>query len=197
MSWTALVPMKRAAGRKSRLAASLSSEARLRLADAMLRHALEVLGQSQQISRIAVLSEARPQGWAGTWLADGGRGLNPELDAAARELGPKKLLVILPDLPAVSAEDIAALIAAAAGGVAIAPDRHGGGTNAMALADASNFPFAFGQGSFARHRALAGPTARIVERPGLGLDIDTPDDLAFALALGLERPEVRRILSSA
>jgi 2-phospho-L-lactate guanylyltransferase len=187
MNWTALVPLKAAAARKSRLSDSLSGEARFCLSETLFHHLLEVLARSPDVGRVVVLSEARPKGWAGLWLRDHGGGLNNEVDAAARELGGQNLLVIHADLPAVSPDDIAALISAAGDGVALAPDRHGAGTNAIALACVSGFRFAFGPGSFMRHRERAA-SARIVNRPGLALDIDTPADLAAAQALvGLDR----------
>jgi 2-phospho-L-lactate guanylyltransferase len=197
MSWTALVPLKAAAARKSRLSDSLSSEARLGLSETLLQHLLDVLAGCPDVGRIAVLSEIRPSTWSGEWLRDRGGGLNAELGAAARELGGERLLIIHADLPAVSPDDIAALIFAATGGVAIAPDRHGAGTNAIALSQASGFSFAFGPGSFNRHREHAARRARIVKRPGLALDIDTPADLAAALALrGLDRRVVLALTES-
>ena len=188
MSWTALVPLKAAAARKTRLAASLSSEARLDLSEILFRHLIEVLARRPEIGRVVLLSEDRPVDWAGLWISDQGRGLNAEIEAAARALGGKRLLVIHADLPAISA---------AGETVAIAPDRHGAGTNAIALTDASGFPFAFGPESFKRHREAA-PKARIVERPGLGLDIDTPADLAAAMALeGLDQQVVSALKEGA
>ena len=195
MSWTALVPLKAAAARKSRLSDCLSGEARLRLSESLFRHLLSVLVDCPDVGRVAVLSQARPDGWVGLWITDCGEGLNAEVGAAARALGDTDLLVIHADLPAVLTQDIAALIAAAADGIAIAPDRHGAGTNAIALSDASGFPFAFGPGSFERHSARAKGSARIVDRPGLALDIDTPADIAAALGLsGLEQGVVATLM---
>lgn len=94
------------------------------------------------------------------------------------------MLVIHGDLPFVSVEDIAVILAEAGGGCAIAPDRQGSGTNAIALSDPTGFGFAFGPDSFARHLTAAKGQARVVARPGLGFDIDTPDDLDAAIAIG-------------
>ena len=197
MSWTVLVPLKAAAARKSRLSDSLSREARVGLSETLFRHLLNVLARCPDVGRVAVLSHTRPDGWPGLWIADQGRGLNPEVRSAARAVGEKDLLVIHADLPAVSAGDIAALICAAEDGVSIAPDRHGAGTNAIALADASGFPFAFGPDSFKRHGELAGGRVQIVLRPGLALDIDTPSDVTAALSLGDLDPDVAAALTQA
>lgn len=182
MSWTAVVPIKVTTERKSRLAGNLSPEARIRLSETLLSHTLNVLQQTPGIGRIVLLSQKPRDGWTGQWVADQGRGLNEELRHVA-ELYCENLLILHADLPAVSSDDIAALIERGARGIAIAPDRHATGTNAIALARAEQFPFAFGPYSFARHQALAGGQAQIVTRPGLALDIDTPEDLALAEAL--------------
>ena len=72
--------------------------------------------------------------------------------------------------------------------VAIAPDRHGTGTNALSLPipAAQDFRFAFGDDSFARPRAEAGRLGLEVETVfsrGLEQDIDEPSDLADAANL--------------
>jgi 2-phospho-L-lactate guanylyltransferase len=66
-------------------------------------------------------------------------------------------------------------------GVTIVPDRHGRGTNVMALPTGTDFQFAYGDGSCARHEAEArrcGLALRVVRDASLGWDIDEPDDLS-------------------
>src|SRR3546814_18344636 len=70
----------------------------------------------------------------------------------------------------------------------LAPDRHGSGTNAIALMAAAPFEFAFGENSLALHRTTSGRRAAIVRRLGLSLDVDTPDDLDAAIAAGFSMP---------
>jgi 2-phospho-L-lactate guanylyltransferase len=63
----------------------------------------------------------------------------------------------------------------------IVPDRHGPGTNALVLTPPGVMEPAFGEGSFARHAArarAAGATLKVADVRSLGLDVDTPDDLA-------------------
>jgi 2-phospho-L-lactate/phosphoenolpyruvate guanylyltransferase len=75
------------------------------------------------------------------------------------------------------------------GRVAIVPDRHGTGTNALLLAPPDAIGPAFGPSSCARHadRARrAGHEAAVEPVDSLSLDVDTPDDLA-ALAEALDR----------
>ena len=184
MSWTAIVPIKPPGDRKSRLAELLSQHERVRLSDALLWHVLDVLGHVPAIAKIVIVSAVPPAGWTGAWSLDAGRGLNAELQAASALIG-SNVLVIHADLPALAVDDVEALIASAGNGVAIAPDRHQSGTNALAVADVANFSFSFGVGSFARHRVIAGERGAIVCRDGLALDIDFPDDFALALERGL------------
>ena len=72
--------------------------------------------------------------------------------------------------------------------VAIVPDRHGTGTNGLALAPAGGYEPQFGPGSCARHveQAIAkGMVHEVIRVPCLELDVDTREDasaLADALA---------------
>jgi 2-phospho-L-lactate guanylyltransferase len=182
MIWTALVPLKPPVDRKTRLSGRLSSANRADLADAMFEHVAQTLRRSDLVGRIILMSGASPPGWTGDWRHDAGRGLNAELMAARAALGSAPLLVIHADLPLVDSADITALLAAAVGGCALAPDRHGTGTNALAIRDGRAFEYRFGPNSRALH--VAQGEGRVVERPGLALDVDTPDDLDAAIAAG-------------
>lgn len=184
MTWMAVIPLRGRGERKTRLAARFDAEQRRQLSQKMFGHVAAVLRDNPVISDVALLSDVRPEKWESPFIRDEGRGLNVELSSLAEAFGPRPLLVIHADLPLVSPDDIAVLLEEAGGGCAIAPDRVGTGTNAVALHDPSGFAFAFGPDSFARHLAAAQGQARVVARPGLGLDIDTPDDLDAAIALG-------------
>jgi 2-phospho-L-lactate/phosphoenolpyruvate guanylyltransferase len=104
--------------------------------------------------------------------------------AAAVERGADRALLVPGDCPALAPAEVAALLERTAPAV-IVPDRHGTGTNALLLTPPDAIAPAFGPGSFARHSALAGGRAEVCEVPSLGLDVDTPDDLAaLRAALG-------------
>lgn len=178
------MPLRGQGERKTRLAGRLSGEQRRRLSHQLFEHVVEVLRASPAVAELALLSDVRPDDWQEPFFSDAGRGLNAELDALAEAMAPRSLLVIHADLPLLTVEDIGVLLAAAESGCAIAPDRAGSGTNAMALRDPTGFQFGFGQDSFARHLQRAAGGARVVARSGLGLDIDTPEDLDAAIALG-------------
>ncbi|WP_295634007.1 2-phospho-L-lactate guanylyltransferase [Novosphingobium sp.] len=186
--WHAIVPFR--AGAKTRLAERLDAPSRAALAEAMAAHVLETLGRCPSIGSLTLLAPVRPAfASEGTGLiVDKGHGLNAELAAALARA--RHVLIIHADLPLAAPDDIAVLIDAAAGaGAAIAPDHARTGTNALAFIDANGLLPAFGPDSFALHRALL-PDAAVVERPGLALDIDTPEDLDRAIAAGLLLPAI-------
>jgi 2-phospho-L-lactate guanylyltransferase len=181
MKFTAVLLYKGAGEHKTRLSGRLDAVARERLSARLFAHVAGVLFGCPGLGDVALLSDVCPAGWQGRFLRDEGRGMNAELAAVAGDLGGP-MLVVHADLPFLGVADVAAMIAA---GDAVAPDRHGSGTNALALVEPSGFGFAFGAGSFARHR-VAAPGARVVERVGLGFDIDVLADLEAAVGLGFE-----------
>jgi 2-phospho-L-lactate guanylyltransferase (CobY/MobA/RfbA family) len=76
--------------------------------------------------------------------------------------------------------------------VVLAPDRSARGTNLLLLRPPGALPFAFGEGSLARHRALAhagGIEPAIFEATGTSFDVDTPTDLDEVRRRGLWTPE--------
>lgn len=187
ISWTVVVPLKPVDERKSRLAPRCDSHERKRIADEMAMHVLATI-EKLPAAQAILLSTERPDWWTGEWRDDRGLELNAAIDAARRALSSETFAVLHADLPRLTAADCTDLLAVAATeGLAIAPDRHGIGTNAIAIADRRPFRFAFGKNSLALHRAQGGA---VVHRPGLALDIDTPDDLEFAeIARAAREPE--------
>jgi 2-phospho-L-lactate guanylyltransferase len=78
------------------------------------------------------------------------------------------------------------------GRVAVVPDRHGTGTNALLLCPADAIGPAFGPGSCARHTERgehAGHEVAVEPLPSLALDVDTPDDLDAIAALLESEPD--------
>jgi 2-phospho-L-lactate guanylyltransferase len=177
MSLVAVVPLKAAGNRKTRLAAMLSQAERDELALRMFRHVSDTLARSVGVEEIILLSSEEPPGWSGPRMMDQGRGLNEELAHVAANLGDARLLVIHADLPFVDSDDIAALEGVDAA-VAFAPSHCGGGTNAILFRRASDARFAFGPGSAALHRCLFPTRPEEVCRIGLALDLDTPEDVS-------------------
>nr|WP_275588874.1 2-phospho-L-lactate guanylyltransferase [Croceicoccus hydrothermalis] len=185
MGWTALIPFRTGTGGKSRLEAVLDAATRERLAREMAQHVIDMLSRCPEIERIVVLSNKAFDHPAATFAMDAGRGLNPEISAFRDDFGPAPLLVIHADLPLLAQADVKGLLEAATEhGIAMATDRTGEGTNAIALADGRKFVFRFGPGSRALHGA-AEEQMPVLQRDGLSADLDTPDDLAFLRQRGL------------
>lgn len=191
MSLWAIVPMKPLQRAKSRLAGVLSEEARFTLSRNLLVHTLEQLTAVAEIERVVVVSKdsdalalARDLG-AKTITEHGASDLNKALLRAtevARGYGVSGLLVIPADLPLITTADIQQLIQTATDPpvIALAPDRHGQGTNAFLSIPTGLIEYDFGPESFHKHihRAEAASVrVEICELTSFGLDIDFPDDL--------------------
>ena len=189
----ALVPVRAFPEGKRRLAPLLAPEERVRLARTMLEDVLDCLGRAPAVAGIAVVTDyadaaalARDHGARVLPDAPDG-GLNASLAGAAawaRASRPGCAILVLPaDMPGATPEDIAALVSEKSDVVlARAGD---GGTNAMLLRPGISLRFAFGADSCARHLAsarAAGLSVGLVERPGLSLDLDRPEDVALYLA---------------
>jgi 2-phospho-L-lactate/phosphoenolpyruvate guanylyltransferase len=192
----AILPVKSFGAAKQRLSESLGAGSRQALAQAMFSDVLSALRRAPGIDAIAVVTSDRAAESAAS--GDRVRVLRDPSDSghsnAARigigyalAEGYDRVLLIPGDTPLVQPAEIGALLAA--GPVAIVPDRHGTGTNALLLSPPDAIDPSFGPGSRERHVAAAdeaGVAHRVQELPGLALDVDTPDDLA-ALSSELER----------
>ena len=182
--WRALVPIKQGANGKSRLASVLSREERDALALRMARHVLAELRNCTAIAEIAILSTHCPEWWPGNWVEDRGTALNAELATWRRSFGEAPILIVHADLPLLRAGELDEMLAVAASqGIALATDRAGEGSNALAIADGRAFAFRFGPRSRNLHADEA-PGLTVLDLPGLTADIDTPEDLAFARTHG-------------
>ena len=117
-------------------------------------------------------------------LEDAGGGLNAALGLACRYAtarGARAIAVLPSDLPGITADDVKALVAnlKPTPCCVVAPDEQEEGTNALALTPPAPDFFRFGPDSFQAHLELAktrGMTVRILRRPGLAHDLDTPDE---------------------
>jgi 2-phospho-L-lactate guanylyltransferase len=124
------------------------------------------------------------------WLRDLPRaGLNAAFAHGARRAvrGPVRgTAALAADLPAVRPAELAAALDAAAGsaGRAYVADAAGTGTVLLTALWGLDLDPRFGPGSAAAH-AHSGAAALAGDWPGLRRDVDTPADLAAAVALGV------------
>lgn len=197
-NWWTLVPIRGIASGKSRLQSVLDSGQRAALNRQLLAHTLAAIerwrGDLAQCLVVSPCEEAlRLARAAGARvLREPGSGLNAALAfgaAHALSLGAAKLLIVACDLPDLTADALATLAQLAEGErqAALAPDRSGAGTNALAIdADATDV-FEFGVDSCKRHvAALERNGYRNVscQRFEFAFDLDTPQDYAQWLARG-------------
>jgi 2-phospho-L-lactate guanylyltransferase len=185
MSTWALILVKARATGKARLARVLPTEERALLVCSMLDRVLAAARGCAQLDAVALMSpERRGVPRDVLLLADSGADLNNEVLRAVRTLeglGAHRVAIIAADLPFLRSDDIHALLNASfATGIALAPDHHQRGTNAICLSLPSVFRVQFGPGSFARHvkdAARLGLAPAVVGLPGLAFDVDEPADL--------------------
>jgi 2-phospho-L-lactate guanylyltransferase len=171
----------------------LAPEAR----ETLLRHAAEqVIRAAIESGTIDIVLVVSPDPEALVWVAGLAEsvstmsqrhdqpGLNGAIDAGrdwARTVGATAIVSLFADLPLVRPEDIRGLTARPES-VVIGPDRRGEGTNALLLRLAgrgSEFRFAFGERSLVKHLQEArrlGLDVAVHDAPGIGFDLDTPDD---------------------
>ncbi len=198
MTCWAIIPVRATPEAKSRLAGVLDAPARAALVGAMLERAIAATREARNVARVCLVGLAGRELPADvTVLAEPGGGLNAAVTSALAEVAAlaqaagetvDRVIFIHADLPLVTAQDLELLAAAPAGEIAIAPDRHGTGTNAISLPlpAAWGFSFAFGPDSFAAHKAEAvrlGIAIGEIHSLGLSRDVDEPDDLPDAAGL--------------
>jgi len=203
---TAILPVKRFGAAKQRLATGVSKERRAAIVAAMLEDVLKAIGETNLVERtIVVTSEPRAVELATAAgcevVADpdegGHSGAALAGMARAQERGAECVILLPGDCPLLDPRDIERLLTGLPGSyAAIIPDRHGTGTNALALAPPDAIAPAFGEGSCERHVAAAreaGIPHSVEELPSLALDLDTPADIvALTRAVEADRSRARR-----
>jgi 2-phospho-L-lactate guanylyltransferase len=175
-----LIPVKAFRIAKVRLAPALGPAERAQLAEAMATH---VVGAARPLPVAVVCDDAEVRAWAEDagagviWTP--GLGLDGAVEAGVSQLaadGFDRVVVAHGDLP------LAAGLAGLGGGegVVLVPDRRDDGTNVIALPTQAGFRFAYGPGSFSRHRAESlrlGLRLDVRRDAALGWDVDVPGDL--------------------
>jgi 2-phospho-L-lactate guanylyltransferase len=189
MNCWAVIPVKPFRAGKSRLAGLLGVDDRAALNRRLFGRVLTATLAVFKSDRVVVVTAdplllplMRGQGLHA--VEDNGGGLNAALGLACRYAaarGARAIAVLPSDLPGITADDIKALVASLkpASCCVIAPDEQEEGTNALALTPPTFDFFRFGPNSFQAHLELAktrAMTVRILRRPGLAHDLDTPDE---------------------
>jgi len=181
-----VVPVKAFDRAKERLAGVLDVAGRAALAERLARGVVTAaLSAARPV--LVVCDDDATEAWAAALGADVLRQSGSGLDAAATEarthlLGrARRIAVVHADLA--HPGGLSALLDRAdhAPGATIVPDHRWDGTTVLVVPVDAPFAFAYGPGSFERHRREAerlGVRPFIVEESLLATDIDLPEDLA-------------------
>jgi 2-phospho-L-lactate/phosphoenolpyruvate guanylyltransferase len=208
-SWTVLLPVKVLAQAKSRLAV-LAGDRRHELALALASDTVSAVVACPQVARVIVVTsdpvagprlsalgaqivpEALRRAEAARPSPDGSQHLlNAALRhgaaVASRRWPGTGLAALTADLPALRPAELTAALRAASGaaGAAFVPDAAGLGTTMYAVAPGGEFRPMYGGASRARHAAGGAVELALDGIAGLRQDVDTPDDLRAAVALGV------------
>ncbi|MDH5675693.1 MAG: 2-phospho-L-lactate guanylyltransferase [Myxococcales bacterium] len=183
----ALLPFKTLQRAKSRLSDELDCQQRQALARALCARVMEACQRSSALDGVLVATGsdeiarmARRRGQLPLPDPAGRAGLPAIVDrgvALLGEAGVSRVLVLMGDLPRVSARDVTELLAQHQGDeLLLTPDLDRRGTNAMVFAPQSGLRTQLGRpGSLALHRAEArrvGLRTRVVVQPAIAFDLD-------------------------
>lgn len=205
MKITAVIPVKQLSRVKQRLADVLNEDQRQGLFTAMVKDVLTAVRQTPAIDETLIVTSDPA-------VADLGRnygaeilpepeepGLIESVTEAGRWLtgrGVDCMLFLPGDIPLVTVEELEIVLnrIKEAGKVLfiIVPASDLGGSNCVACSPPDCMEFGFGVDSFRRHLSIArekGIEPIVLKLPGIGLDIDTYDDLR-ELAAVLERKKI-------
>jgi 2-phospho-L-lactate/phosphoenolpyruvate guanylyltransferase len=193
----AVVPVKDTRTAKQRLATVMDQETRTLLAQVMLEDVLSAVAAATSLAGLVVVT-ADPvatqvaQRYGARLLSEGGEegqthAMRYAVEVLAAE-GRRAILTLPIDVPLITPAEIDAVVAAARRDpeFVIVPAHDRQGSNAILCAPPGHVLLSFGNHSFTPHLAAArqrGLEPRIVELPGIGLDIDSPADLAAFLAI--------------
>ncbi|MBC7677976.1 MAG: 2-phospho-L-lactate guanylyltransferase [Pseudorhodobacter sp.] len=191
-SWAVVVPVKRLSEAKSRLAAYGGQGRR----DPALAFALDVAAAclaTATVSEVLVVTgdleadEAMRDLGALVAAEEAYGGLNGALRRGSdllRSSSPRRpVLALAGDLPCLRPAHLEQALAAVGEGRAFVADADGTGTTMLAAPAGRELAPLFGPGSRARHRHSG--AVELDGAPALRRDVDTPNDLAAALLLGV------------
>lgn len=183
-----VVPVKTLSRAKSRLR-GLTDVVRRDLMRAFAMDALTAALASPMVSAVHVVTDEADlaesvRGVGCAVIPDAGAGdLNRALREAVGTLATQPVAAMLGDLPCLVTDDLSEALASLTGAGYVA-DAAGTGTTLLAVPDPAAFDPRFGPGSRAAHRA-AGFSEVTLDVPTLRLDVDTAEDLAAAVVLGV------------
>jgi 2-phospho-L-lactate guanylyltransferase len=156
----------------------------------MFRDLLAKIRRSRTIDDVVVVTSdpavARHARWLGHSVLTRERDEGHSNDAAAGALwaqaqGAQRVAMLPVDCPMLDPVELDEHLGETPRTALIVPDRHGTGTNALVLCPPDAFHPTFGPDSCARHVSRArsaGLSFALEQLDSLGLDLDTPEDMA-------------------
>ncbi len=193
MTTVAVIPVKQLEHVKQRLGALLSADQRQRLFTAMFKDVLEAVTACDRIDMVIIVTSDDE-------VAELGRAYGAEIRAEPEPGGltrsvthiagqlagesVSRMIFVPADVPLISVEELEIVLDGIGLGsdpeCLIVPSQRLDGSNCMVCSPPDAMTFGFGEDSFRRHLRLArdqGLALRVAKLPGIGLDIDTPEDL--------------------
>ncbi|MGW0780112.1 2-phospho-L-lactate guanylyltransferase [Streptomyces sp. NPDC002913] len=196
--WSLVVPLKPLARAKSRLGRAVGGDLRPRLALAFAQDTVSAALACRAVGDVVVVTDDPAAGAAlaalgALTLADTpAAGLNAALEHGARSVrarrGEAAVAVLNADLPALRPEELARVLDFASEFPRVfVADAQGIGTTFLSAAPGVELGPAFGGASRARHLASGAVEVPLPGLDSVRRDVDTGEDLAAALALGVGR----------
>lgn len=205
MTTTAVVPVKQLENAKQRLANVLSADERNALVRTMVEDVLGVLRASKLVDGVLVVT--RDPSVSELALSFGAEIMpepeQPGLISAVTEAGKllrsrgvDTMLFVPGDIPLLGTDELEVVLSGVGTSdkaeFVIVPASDLGGSNCVVCSPPDCMEFGFGEDSFRRHLAIArasGIEPVVAKLPGIGLDVDTVDDL-IELAREFEDREI-------
>ena len=189
----AVIPIGDLTDAKSRLSSILERHERTMLFTAMVEDVLGALNNCNKVQSILVITDDED---AAVLCDSYGAEVKPEPEypgliqsvthaAALLEKARADIMLFLPgDVPMINIEELGTVLEgfdqAELRRLVIVPSKDLGGTNCMAISPPNAIDFQFGEDSYRKHVENArskGIEPETLTLPGLGMDIDTPEDL--------------------
>lgn len=184
-----LIPVKALENAKQRLSPMLAASRRAELARAMIQDVFEAVAEYGRERVMVITGDKHARKLAIRHGFDVMEDKTNPGESGAVEMATRacvkreaKFTLVLPgDIPLIAAEEVKAIFGwAPKKGVVLVPSGDGRGSNAVLRRPASLMPLRFGNDSFEPHLEAAIATGNpciVLPLPGIGLDVDTPEDL--------------------
>jgi 2-phospho-L-lactate guanylyltransferase len=201
-----IIPVKRLANAKSRLASLLTDDERKQFCLKMLEDVLRTVKSTKHAHETIVVSKDPlvsqiAKNFEVTYLKERKTGLNRTVSEAVNwciEMGAMSVLVLPADIPLVAPTDLNRIFTLGKkASMVISPSRNGKGTNALLLTPPKVIPAVYGPCSFQRHVKKAAKLKISFckyRSQRIALDIDTVEDLTYFVSLGAKETSAYKVL---